>query len=164
MANKEALFTSKSDEYGTPPELFEGLDDYFHFTLDPSATPANAKCEDFFTMEDDGLKQSWSGEIVFCNPPYSQLGKWIEKAFQESLKDDLSKVMLIPARTDTIAFSEYCSKAAKIFFIKGRLKFLVDGEVTKNSATFPSAIIVFNSQRQGNRQVFWSNRDFTEIW
>jgi phage N-6-adenine-methyltransferase len=67
-------------EWSTPPELFASLDAEFHFTLDPAATPQNAKCAKFFTEEQDGLTQDWSGERVFCNPPYGRgLDKWAQK-------------------------------------------------------------------------------------
>lgn len=55
------LFSRKSDEWATPPELFEELDREFDFNLDPCATPDNAKCEKYFTMEQDGLLQNWGG-------------------------------------------------------------------------------------------------------
>lgn len=55
------IFQSNSDEWSTPQELFNRLDAEFHFDLDPCATPDNAKCETYYTAEDDGLKKSWGG-------------------------------------------------------------------------------------------------------
>ena len=79
------------------------------------------------------------GETVFCNPPYGrELAKWVKKAYEESRKPNTKVVMLIPARTDTRWFHDYCVKG-RIEFLKGRLKF-GDG---KNSAPFPSMIVVF---------------------
>ncbi len=75
------------------------------------------------------------------NPPYGrQIQLWLEKAYNESLKDSTTVVCLIPSRTDTKYWHNYCMKASEIRFIKGRLKF---GN-SKNSAPFPSAIIIFN--------------------
>ena len=55
------LFSSKTNEWATPLALFKELDQEFGFTLDPCATPQNAKCKKFYTLEDDGLKQNWGG-------------------------------------------------------------------------------------------------------
>lgn len=85
----------------------------------------------------DGLKIEW-GESNFVNPPYSQLKLWCKKAYEEHKKGK-TVVMLIPSRTDTAAWHDYCMKATEIRFIRGRLKF---GDA-KNSAPFPSAVVVF---------------------
>ncbi len=72
---------AKSSEWETPWKFFRELDREFHFTLDPCATPENAKCERYFTQEQDGLAQSWAGEVVFMNPPYGrEIAAWIMKA------------------------------------------------------------------------------------
>ena len=55
------FFTSNSEEWATPPEVFKALDQEFHFDLDPCATPENAKCKDFYTIDIDGLTQNWGG-------------------------------------------------------------------------------------------------------
>lgn len=74
-------FMSKTPEWATPQKLFDELNAEFHFTLDPCATKENAKCEKFYTKEDDGLSMSWEGERVFMNPPYGrEIGKWVKKA------------------------------------------------------------------------------------
>jgi phage N-6-adenine-methyltransferase len=79
-------FSSKSNEWETPQSLFDELNAKYNFTLDPCSTHGNAKCEKHFTIEEDGLKQSWAGETVFMNPPYgSEIKHWIKKAYEESL-------------------------------------------------------------------------------
>lgn len=101
-----ALLSSKRHDWETPQAFFDQLDREFHFTLDPCATPETAKCEKYYTPAENGLAQNWSGETVFCNPPYGKdLPKWIEKCACESKHAKV--VMLIPARTDTIAFHKY---------------------------------------------------------
>lgn len=55
------LFSSKSDEWSTPPDIYEELDKEFNFTLDPCSTKYNHKCIKYFTAEDDGLSRSWGG-------------------------------------------------------------------------------------------------------
>lgn len=133
-------YSSKTNEWATPQYLFDELDREFNFTLDPCCTDENAKCEKYFTIEDDGLMQDWSNEIVFVNPPYGrEIKHWVRKAYEESLKG-ATVVCLIPSRTDTTYWHDYIfGKASDIRFLKGRLKF---GD-SKNSAPFPSAIVVY---------------------
>jgi site-specific DNA-methyltransferase (adenine-specific) len=130
------LFTSNTDQWATPQDFFDKLNDEFHFDLDVCATPENAKCEKYFTKDDDGLSQQWWG-VVYCNPPYGrEIGKWVKKC---SEYEGVS-VMLLPARTDTRWFHDYIYGKSEIRFIKGRLKF----GGSKNSAPFPSMVVVFN--------------------
>ena len=137
MTINKGLFTSKTDMWATPRAFFEQLNHEFHFTLDPCALPENAKCAHYFTAEIDGLKQDWKGTI-FMNPPYGrEIGAWLKKAYKSSL-EGATVVCLVPARTDTRWWHDYCMKG-EIRFVKGRLKFN-DGP---NSAPFPSAVVVF---------------------
>ena len=138
----KVLFSSKSMEWATPREFFRKLDDQFGFTLDPCARSHNALCSKYFTPEDDGLIQDWSGNKVFVNPPYGRgIGHWVKKSYEEGCKEDTTVVMLIPARTDTKYWHDYAMKADEIRLIKGRLKF----GGGKNSAPFPSAVVVFRN-------------------
>ena len=135
----QAQFSSQKDDWETPQELFDQLDKMFHFTLDAASSDENAKCEKHFTAEDDGLKQNWGGEVVWLNPPYGrQIGKWVQKAFEEGQKPDTFIVCLLPARTDTAWFHDYC-RCGEVVFIRGRLKF---GR-SRNSAPFPSMLVFF---------------------
>lgn len=77
----------------------------------------------------------------FCNPPYSQIGDWVKKAYFESFTPGTLIVLLIPARTDTKYFHEYILNRSEIRFIKGRLKF----GSAKNSAPFPSMIVIYRA-------------------
>ena len=144
--NTKIMFSSKTDQWATPQDFFDKLDAEFHFTLDPCADEHNHKCPKYFTKEQDGLKQSWQGETVFCNPPYgSEIKKWVEKSHNES-QNGSTVVMLIPARTDTSYFHDYIYGKAEIRFIRGRLKF---GD-SKNSAPFPSMVVIFRECRKQN--------------
>lgn len=134
-----ALFSSTTCEWDTPQAFFDELDREFHFTLDPASTDENAKCAKHYTAEQNGLVQDWTGETVFCNPPYGrEIGKWVEKC-AKSAGGGATCVMLIPARTDTRWFHEYIYGKAEIRFVKGRLKF----GTAKNSAPFPCMVVVF---------------------
>lgn len=126
-----ALLSTGKDDWETPKDFYEKLDDEFHFTLDPCCTHESAKCERHYTKDDDGLSKDWSGEIVFCNPPYSKKGNqdaWVKKCYTESLKPNTTVVALLPARTDTNRFHDYILGKAEIRFIRGRLVFEVDGK------------------------------------
>jgi len=120
---------AKSVEWGTPQEFFDELNREFDFTLDPCASHENAKCERYFTKDEDGLAQSWAGERVFMNPPYgNQASNWIAKAYFESQYAEVV-VALLPARTDTRWFHDFVYGKAEIRFVKGRLKFVApDGK------------------------------------
>lgn len=140
--NTDVMFSSKTDQWATPQAFFDTLNDEFHFTLDPCADESNHKCERYFTREQNGLIQSWAGETVFCNPPYgSEIKHWVKKCFDEVRNGCPCAVMLIPARTDTTWFHQYIYRKAEVRFVKGRLKF---GD-SKNSAPFPSMVVVFRS-------------------
>lgn len=131
-------FSSATPEWPTPQGLFDELSFvYGGFSLDPCATVQNAKCQKFFTQEDDGLRQPWTGK-VFLNPPYGrEIGRWVKKAWEESQKGALV-VCLLPARVDTRWWHDYAKKG-HVHFIRGRLKF----GCARNSAPFPSAIVTF---------------------
>lgn len=137
------VWSADKDEWATSQDFFDGLNSKYYFTLDPCADPNNAKCSKFYTIDDDGLTKDWGGETVFCNPPYSKAKDWVKKALEESSKSNTKVVLLVAARTDTKFFHDYCTKASQIFFIKGRLKF----GGSKNSAPFPSMVVVFDSTK-----------------
>ena len=131
-------------EWETPPSLFAALDAEFHFTLDVCARPENAKCERFFSLEDDGLAQGWSG-TCFCNPPYGRnVGEWLEKAYRESRRLGTVVVCLVPARTDTAWFHEWGMMATEIRVMRGRPWFRQNGVGTQRS-TFPVLIVIFSA-------------------
>lgn len=158
--NKQ-LLSSKSNEWETPKDLFKELNDEFSFTLDPCCTHENHTCPKYYTVEDDGLSKDWQGNIVFMNPPYGRaIGQWMAKAYEESLKGT-TVVCLIPSRTDTKYWHEYCMKASEIRYIRGRLRFInrtfpswrADGDFKVSPAPFPCAIVIFkevsNETNQG---------------
>ena len=131
-------FSSKRDTWSTPQAFFDKQNEIHNFTLDVCALEDSAKCKDYYTPQDDAFTKSWDG-VVWMNPPYGRgIGKWIKKAYESSLQG-AKVVCLVPARTDTAWWWDYCTKG-EIEFIRGRLKF----GGSKNSAPFPSALIVFN--------------------
>lgn len=152
--NTEVMFSSVSNEWETPQDFYEKLNDEFGFTLDPCCQEYNHKCEKYYTSADDGFNKSWEGETVFCNPPYGrEIGKWVKKCYEEAKNDNTTVVMLIPSRTDTKWFHDYIynQENVEIRFIKGRLKFInrllpswnSEGNFKLQSAPFPSMVVVF---------------------
>jgi site-specific DNA-methyltransferase (adenine-specific) len=123
------VFRSASDNWSTPKDVYESLDNEFSFDYDP--------CPLLDQPLFDGLTTDW-GSVNFVNPPYSQIKAWCKKAYDE-WKNGKTVIMLIPSRTDTAYWHDYIMKATEIRFIKGRLKF----GGAKYNAPFPSAIIVF---------------------
>jgi phage N-6-adenine-methyltransferase len=138
--NPTVHFSSTTDDWPTPPDFFRWCDAlYGPFDLDVCASNANAKCANFFTIEDDGLAQPWEG-ICWMNPPYGRtIGAWMRKALA-SAQAGATVVCLVPARTDTAWWHDYAAKG-KVTLIRGRLKF---GDA-KQFAPFPSALVVFGS-------------------
>lgn len=148
----EALFSSKNMNWCTPQELFDELNAEFHFTLDAAATDKSAKCPNYYTPEKDGLKQPWIGGAVFCNPPYGkQIGEWVRKAYEEAQRGT-TIVLLIPSRTDTAYFHDYIYGKAELRFVRGRLKFTDEDGNAKQSAPFPSMVVVYNKRARNGVQ------------
>ena len=167
--NIDVHFSSDSTEWRTPRDLFERLDQEFGFDLDACATPDNALCDRYFSAKDDALSKDWSPSTVFMNPPYGDpeapckpnckkkkcerrgyhiaeykpgIGDFVKKAYTESLAG-ATVVCLLPARTDTRWFHDYIYEKGEVRFLRGRVKFLQGDGMSKNSAPFPSMIVVF---------------------
>lgn len=142
--NTDVMFSSATDNWSTPQDFFDKLNDEFHFTLDVCADETNHKCEQYYTKETNGLSHHWIG-TVWCNPPYGRkIGEWVRRAYISSQIGSATVVMLLPARTDTRWFHDYIYNKpnTEIRFIKGRLKFWG----CKNSAPFPSMVVIFRSK------------------
>ena len=67
------IFLHESDEWATPQDVFQKLDDEFHFTLDPCATEQNHKCKKFYTAENSGLSAPWGGLLSSAIHPIARL-------------------------------------------------------------------------------------------
>lgn len=137
----KGMYSSATDEWETPKDLFSKLDTVYHFDLDVCATKENAKCARYFTREQDALEQEWKG-MCWMNPPHGrQIGKWMKKAY-ESAQAGATVVCLVPARTDTAWWHDYVMRGGSIHFIRGRLRF----GGAKENAPFPSAVVVFDGR------------------
>jgi len=136
----EIAGSSEKHDWETPKELFDALDAEFHFQTDLCAVPSTAKCRRFFTPNENGLSQQWTG-MCWANPPYgNQIPKWVEKAYRSACEGHATVVLLIPARTDTRWFHNFCV-AGEIRFLKGRVQYVG----SKYPAPFPNMIVIFHA-------------------
>lgn len=136
------------DAWRTPKELFNVVQDEFHLIQDVAASADNTLLQSYWTKEDDALQQTWT-EDAWCNPPYSLIGPFVQKAWEQSYQQHITTVVLIPAYTDPKYWSDYVMRAHEIRFLKGRLSFLDEDGGKKTSARFPSVVVV-NKWIKGN--------------
>jgi len=124
------------DDRATTPEVFSPLHERFRFTVDAAALPHNAKLPRFWTPADDGLAQDWSGERVWCNPPYSDIEPWVVKANEEFARIGGPElvVMLLPAnRTEQGWWQRHVEHrrdtpgGVRVEFLPGRMRFIRAG-------------------------------------
>lgn len=141
MSATEVHYSSVKHDWSTPPQLFARLDREFGFTLDAAASQENAKCDRYFTPDDDGLRQDWGQHVVWCNPPYGRvIAQWVRKGF-DAAQLGATVVMLVPARTDTAWWHDYAING-DVEFLRGRLNFGGD-RIRGHNAPFPSCVVVF---------------------
>jgi len=151
MALQKAMVSSKTNEWATPQELWDELNDEFHFTLDVASTDENKKCQKHFTIKTNGLNQDWSKDICWMNPPYGgHTGTWLRKAWEES-KRGATVVCLIVSSTDRSYWHDFIFPyATEIRFLRGRVTF---GEA-KTTAPFASAIVIFSPRKERGKITF----------
>ena len=136
---------SERDSWATPPFIFHWLDDAFIFDVDLAASHKNKKCERYFTVDDDALNNDWHGfdsKTGFCNPPYSNISPWINKAIQES-KLGFTTVMLIPTPNGESYYNDVFENATEIVFITGRLSFIAADGKPKSGNPKGSCVVIF---------------------
>ena len=158
----------KSCDWYTPPRLLTPLyaaNDNRPFDLDPCSPckgdEAPVRALQHFTITDDGLAQEWDGRVVFLNPPFHSIGRWVEKAAGSSwcrhMPDAPTEasanrdhplcetvVAVIPARTHTRYWQKYVRDHARVFFISGKISFLkgVGGKGVPVKMPFPEGLAI----------------------
>lgn len=128
----------------TPQAFFDMLDAEFHFTLDVCALPGTAKCKKYFTPENDALKQDWSQDTFWMNPPYGRgqnVYQWVEKAYDSTRVGGGTGICLLPASVDTKWFHEFCMESNEIRFVRDRLWFTLNGKAQR--ANHGSMVVIF---------------------
>lgn len=140
------LTKAKTEEHGTPVWLAQELHKHYHFDLDAAAAQDNTLCENYFTIEQDTLKQDWSCfKSIYVNPPYNtkSLLAFTQKAIKTISKHPAPTItMLAPAKTEQDWWGDAFKSAHRIVFIKRRLRF----RFMKDDAGFASVIIHYKSK------------------
>lgn len=146
------------DVWHTPPELFRVLNDEFAFDVDAACHEQNALCPLAITEAENALVTPWCGGTVYCNPPYTLLGPFVERAWQQCQAQKATVVLLIPAYTDPgYWWDVIVPYADEIRFLRGRVSFLENGQ-SRQSARFPSVVIVFRWRKgiaKGSPRMWW---------
>lgn len=154
-----AKYNPLQDERGTPRDLFDALNTEFKFYLDACASAENRKCAWYLTKTQNGLNVDWCKfGTTFVNPPFGPGGTylklWARKAFEQS-QSGIVVVCLLPAKTDTGWFHDWCMRAAEIRFIRGRLTYEAGELAYKDEngpANFPSMIVIFHPMHNGSSE------------
>lgn len=136
MPNFDTIFNSVKQDWETPDEIYLPLAQEFNFSLDVCASTENAKCERFFTESDNALLKDWDG-VCWMNPPFNNKKQWVKKAY-ESAMGGATVVCLLPSRTNTNWWHDYCMKG-EVRFIRGRPKF----KGAKHGLPQPLSIVIF---------------------
>ncbi len=151
------------DDRATEVGFFRVLDERFGFSIDVAASEANTKCERYYDRVKDGLAQSWAGERVWCNPPYSSIAPWVGKAWAETGAELV--VMLLPAnRTEQTWWQELVEpyrdrqgSPLSVEFLPGRLRFLKPGQVNigaNERPPFGCCLMIWQWTRPARRSLF----------
>lgn len=145
-------FDSVKTDWSTHWDFFNPLNNEFNFTVDASADAQNRKVDRYWDKQIDGLKQDWSNEVVWCNPPYGRnVPEWLKKG-QEAAKNGATSVFLIPAKTNTIWFHKLCLAADEIRFVKGRPKFYNYANEDKEAVhglPIPLCLVIYKPESNG---------------
>ena len=162
---------SQRDSWQTPQWLFDYVEaEQGPFDFDLAASQANAKCDNFFTVEDNSLDIDWhgAGRLIYhkysgwCNPPYSETGKWLEKGRIEA-QGGFKSVFLVPTPNGDNYWKHVFGWATEIIFINGRISFELPDEngILKPKAgnTRGSCIVVFDEAGEQDTQISWVDRD-----
>jgi phage N-6-adenine-methyltransferase len=134
-----------NNDWATPTDLFNLLDDEFRFNVDACAAEWNYKCEKYYTKEDDSLTKNWpTGSVVWCNPPYGNFaGKFVEHAYKQHINQNCTVVCLVPTNTEAKWFHNY-ALAGELRFIRGRVHF-TDKNGKSGRPRFSSMVVIFQN-------------------
>lgn len=161
MAPKQKPGKSRQD-YGTPPAFLEALKRRLcieEFSIDLAASEGNAVAHNYYTEATDALSPDiiWNpyDGWAFCNPPYSHITPWVEKASEEFVNRGAKVAMLVPAAVGANWWYNYVDGIASVLFLNGRLTFV--GE----TAPYPKdcAILLYQPYVRGGSYECWNWRD-----
>ncbi len=126
-----------SDSWETPPNLFAALSEmYGPFDLDAAAIESNSLCPQFLS---DAFAQKWCGERIWCNPPYSQIPKFLRFACASEKR----VVCLLPSKTEVAWWHDFVMPHAnEVLFLRRRVIFTRPDRPT-DRPSFGSCVVVF---------------------
>lgn len=138
------------DSRFTPPEFLAAIHEAFgDIDLDPcghALSPVMAKRRFLLLDGDNGLTDDWSGRFAFVNPPFSEQQKWLRRAHEQWMAGNVETVVcLVPTRTDSEWFQEVLSKVAKVYLLKGRLRF-IDLRGKQQATPFSVMLVILGSK------------------
>lgn len=137
------LYRFDEFDWITPDWLFEWLDWHYRFELDAAASKQNAKCSKYITQ--DALRKEWNANSIFLHiPSVRNIADWVRKAYRESQQGKVVACVL-PVRTDTGWFHDYCTMASEILFLRGRMEATVD-DIVVGKAGFPHMVVIFDGR------------------
>ena len=132
----------QTDVWLTPLWIIERLGG--GFDLDPCGYPGHQTAKKLFLENEGcGLSRDWGNKFVWLNPPYSDVGRWLDK-----LADHANGTALVFARTDTSWAQRHFKRAANVFFLKGRIKFLRADFTESTNAGHGSMILHYGQKRK----------------
>lgn len=169
-AEPEHYIKDVGDQWRTPESLFWGINAMFGpITLDLFADADNAKCDAYYTAEDNALTQDWSerlkelGGAAYANPPYSR-AKEYDGQYVTGMRHIIDHAMamrekggryifLIKAATSEVWWPE---EADHVAFIRGRIGFDLpvwfkpaDEKQKPTGAFFAGAVVILDKQWRG---------------
>lgn len=133
----QAFTSSKNPNWETPGYIFDDLHRRFKFTVDGAANKKNAKLKKYWN---DSLDLNWKKERVFINPPY---GEMVPLFADKCARAKGLVVAILPCRPGTKWFQESVLQCSAVFYVQGRIQFLLDGE-KQGSPLFDSVIALYN--------------------
>tara|TARA_R110000850_G_scaffold232432_1_gene357137 strand:+ start:35 stop:520 length:486 start_codon:yes stop_codon:yes gene_type:complete len=147
MSNENKSFTEKEikDLWQTPIEVFKTLNKEFKFNCDVAASKKNNLCSKYIDDVKNALISDW-GTSNWCNPPYSNINPWVDKAISEYEKGNTT-VMLVPSDTSVKWFKKAFDSCSEVRFISGRISFI-------NCETGKPV----NGNNKGSVLFIWSNK------
>lgn len=155
--DNDLMFSRNRNDWETPPEVFNPLNEIFHFTVDCAASAENTKCPKFFGRGDTIVFSD--EDSAFMNPPYSPVTacrQLVKDVFTQARLHSIPAIILLPARVETAVWQNYIFNMGNTFFFRGRLKFInpnlpsfrVDGNFKISPAPFPSALGIMNASHE----------------
>jgi phage N-6-adenine-methyltransferase len=131
------------DCWATPQDLFNEINTEGRFTVDACATIDNTKLGQYWTPTIDALRTNWQKDRVWCNPPYSEIGQWLDKAITAKVC-----AFLVPTRTDQDWWHHAMRYCQRLDFFLGRIKFIPPKGIRESSASEKHVLIWFGDIEQ----------------